>query len=297
MIFTIIDNKTIQKLIILKAKSIELLAEMNGQIEFLEAEFEDEILRAEEIIGVIIRTIETLKKLVVKYKFKNRNEEIHFFKEVKPQFTSKLYYYNTILRIETQKPVGGKDVLKKFYQSELDKIKAFFDDNLDFYRYYRFRNTFLDEKYFLRGNFDYKTKLENFFIELDPKFSTSHDNKVALIMANDLLTIFIDKKILNLENSNQLNSQRNHNAKLTWTGSKVALTELIYALQTEGVFNNGAASLKDIVEFFEVALNVELGQYRRNFLEIRARKDDKMKFLSSLMSKLNKRIDDNDEFY
>lgn len=91
----------------MKLKSIELLNELNGQIEFLEAEFEDEILRAEEIIGVIIRTIETLKKLVVKYKFKNRNEEIHFFKEVKPQFTSKLYYYNTILRIETQKPVGG----------------------------------------------------------------------------------------------------------------------------------------------------------------------------------------------
>lgn len=193
--------------------------------------------------------------------------------------------------------MGGKEVLKKFYQSELDKIKTFFDDNLDFYRYFRFRNTFLDEKYFLRGNFDYKTKLENFFIELDPKFSTSHDNKVALIMANDLLTIYIDKKILNLDNSNQLKSQRNHNAKITWTGSKVALTELIYALQTDGVFNNGAASLKDIVEVFEDALNVEIGQYRRNFLEIRARKDDKMRFLSSLMSKLNKRIEDNDEFY
>ena len=63
----------------MKAKSIELLTEMNGQIEFLEAEFEDEILRAEEIIGVIIRTIETLKKLVVKYKFKNR---INFIKTV-----------------------------------------------------------------------------------------------------------------------------------------------------------------------------------------------------------------------
>lgn len=297
MIFTIIDNKTIQKLLILKAKSIELLAELNCQIEFLESEFEDEIHRAEEIIGVIVKTIDALKKILFKYRFKSKGEEIYFFKEIKPLFTSKLYYYNTILRIETQKPIGSKKTLKNFFSSELDKIKAFFDANLDFYKYYRTKSTFLDEKYFLRGSYDYKTNLENHFYELDPKFSTSHDNKVALIMANDLLTIFIDKKILNLENPNQLNSQRNHNAKLTWTGSKVALTELIYALQTEGVFNNGAASLKDIVEFFEDALNVELGQYRRNFLEIRARKDDKMKFLSSLMSKLNKRIDDNDEFY
>lgn len=285
------------KLTILKTKSIELLNEMNGQIEFIEAEFEDEIHRAEEIIGVIIKTIDVLKKIVHKYKFKSRNEEIHFFKEIKPQFTSKLYYYNTILRIETQKPIGANEVLKNYYQLEQSRIKAFFDNNLDFYKYYRFRNNYLDEKYFLRGNFDIKNNLVDFFIELDPKFSTSHDNKVANIIANDLLLIYIDKKILNIENNNQNHTQRNHNAKMTWTGSKVAITELIYALQTEGVINNGNASLKDIAEFFEEIFNIDLGQYRRNFLEIKTRKEEKTKFLNSLANSLNKRISETDDFF
>ena len=46
-------------------------------------------------------------------------------------------------------------------------------------------------------------------------------------------------------------SQRQPNIKMMWTGSKVALTELLFALHTEGAFNNGAADLKDIAEYFE----------------------------------------------
>ena len=52
-------------------------------------------------------------------------------------------------------------------------------------------------------------------------------------------------------NENSEKSPRKPNVKLTWTGSKVALIELIYALHTEGVFNNGAADLKNIAEYFE----------------------------------------------
>lgn len=270
----------------METKSTELLAEMNGQIEFLAAEFEDEILRAEEIIGVIIRTIETLKKLVVKYKFKNRNEEIHFFKEVKPQFTSKLYYYNTILRIETQKPVGGKDVLKKFYQSELDKIIAFFDDNLDFYRYFRFRNTFLDEKYFLKGNFDYKTKLENFFIELDPKFSTSHDNKVALIMANDLLLIYIDKRIIELDAVDNRTAIQ-PKSKINWTGSKASLIELLYAVYKSNYFCGGNIEFSEVISEFEMFLKIDLGNFYKSINDIKNRKNSRTKFLQFLNENLN----------
>lgn len=270
----------------MKLKSIELLNELNGQIEFLEAEFVDEILRAEEIVGVIIRTIETLKKLVVKYKFKNRNEEIHFFKEIKPQFTSKLYYYNTILRIETQKPVGGKEVLKKFYQSELDKIKTFFDDNLDFYRYFRFRNTFLDEKYFIRGNFDYKTKLENFFIELDPKFSTSHDNKVALIMAYDLLLIYIDKRIIELDVEDNRTAIQ-PKSKINWTGSKASLIELLYAVYKSNYFSGGNIEFSEVISEFESFLKIDLGNYYKTINDIKNRKNSRTKFLQFLNDNLN----------
>ena len=90
-------------------------------------------------------------------------------------------------------------------------------------------------------------------------------------------------------------TQRQPNMKMMWTGSKVALTELIFALHTEGAFNNGAADLKDIAEYFEENFNIDLGQYRRTFLEIRVRKKDRAKFISTLREKLLKRMDDTDE--
>ena len=83
--------------------------------------------------------------------------------------------------------------------------------------------------------------------------------------------------------------------KLKWTAPKVALTELLYALNSEGVFNNGTADLKDIAEFFEYIFEIDLGQYRRTFLEIRARKSDRTKFISSLNEALLKRMDNADD--
>ena len=41
----------------------------------------------------------------MKFKFRNAGEEIHFFKDIKPQFVSKLIYYNEVYNIETNKPV------------------------------------------------------------------------------------------------------------------------------------------------------------------------------------------------
>jgi hypothetical protein len=207
-----------------------------------------------------------------------------------------LIYYNQIYKIERKKPSGGNRILKKYYNSELSKLKAFFDKELDFYQYFRSGNTYLDYKYFIRGEFDIKLALDSYYFETDASFATSHDFKVATILANDLIQLYIENQLLMIEKKEILeNSQRTPNVKLTWTSSKVALIELLYALHTEGVFNNGAADLKDIAEYFEHIFEIDLGQYRRVFLEIRARKSDRTKFLITLNDSLQKRMENSDD--
>ncbi|WP_430393710.1 RteC domain-containing protein [Chryseobacterium profundimaris] len=76
--------------------------------------------------------------------------------------------------------------------------------------------------------------------------------------------------------------------KLSWTGSKVALIELVYALQTEGVFNNGNADLKEIIENFEQIFSIDLGQFNRVFLVIRIRKSSPTKFFRFFKGVFNK---------
>ena len=273
-----------------------LLTNLNEQLNFTDLEIDDPIQRSESAINIIIISIEKLKDNFEKEKVKSLEYEIDFFKNIKPKFTSKLIYYNAIFKIETKKPHGGERILKKYLYNELDKLKRYFDNNLDFYKYYRTGSNYLDHKYFTRGKFDVKLALDSFYFEVDHTFSTSHDFKVAKIMAHDLIQVYLEDKLLMLENKEpKEKSQVNPKVKQTWTGSKVALIELLYALHTEGVFNNGASDLKDVAEYFENIFNIDLGQYHRAFLEIRMRKSDQTKFLNALKEKLVKRMENTDD--
>ena len=277
-------------------KVTKLLSDLNEQLNFINLEIDNQSIRCESAINIILKTINNLKIIVGKNNFKTETEEIHFFKEIKPQFTSKMIYYNAIFKIEMKKPNGGNRILKKYYNNELVKLKAFFDNELEFYKYYRSGSTYLDYKYFLRGKFDIKMSLDSYYFETDKNFSTSHDFKVAKILANDLIQLYLENQLRMIDNIDiKEKSQRQPNTKMTWTGSKVALTELLYALHSEGVFNNGAADLKNIAEYFEYVFEIDLGQYRRTFLEIRMRKAEKTKFIVALNDTLLKRMENTDE--
>lgn len=274
----------------------QLLEDLNEQLNFLNLEIDDNLVRCEKAIEIILKSVQKLKLLFFKENFKSIDKEIDFFKNIKPKFTSKLIYYNLIYKIEAQMPFGGERVLKKYFNNELDKIKRYFYNNHDFNKYHRTGSSYLDTKYYVRGAIDIKLAVDSFFFEADHTFATSHDFKLAKILAHDLLQVYIEDRLRDIDYKTlKEKTQREPNTKLSWTSSKVALIELIYALQTEGVFNNGIADIKDIVEHFEKNLNIDLGQYRRTFLEIKARKADRPRFIQALKDTLEKRMNNSDE--
>lgn len=277
-------------------KTNKLLTELTEQLNFIDLEIDNPIVKSEKAVEICIKSKEELRGLIQKTNFKSEVEEIQFFKEIKPQFTSKIIYYNTIFNIEMKKPNGGTRILKKYYSNELSKLKAFFDNELEFYKYYRTGNIYLDYKYFLRGKFDIKLSVNSYYFETDKTFSTSHDYKVAKILANDLIQLYLENQLIMIDNKDNTEKlQRKPNVKMTWTAPKVSLIELLYAFHSEGTFNNGAADLKDIAEYLEYIFDIDLGQYRRTFLEIKARKSDKTKFIITLNDGLLKRMESSDE--
>lgn len=82
--------------------------------------------------------------------------------------------------------------------------------------------------------------------------------------------------------------------KMTWTGSKTDLIELIYALYYAGFFNNGNTDIKEIAAYFEQVFNIELGKVYRTFLEIRARKNNRTNCLDTLKEILIRKMRDLD---
>ncbi len=272
------------------------LSNIEDQLNFIHAEHEDKIKRSEESAKIILKAYNQLKQFISKYKFKNQSEEIHYFKALKPKLISKYIYFSKVYNIETNKPQGSDKSKKKYYLNELDKISRYFDANIDFIRYYRSNDTYLDHKYFMRDNLDFRFSTESFAVELDRKQSTNFDYKIAKIRANDLLQVYLHDELKHIEFYDKKEKvQGQPKTKLSWTDSKTSLIELIYALHSQDVFDKGKSDIKEIAAYFENVFNIDLGDYYRTYLEIRMRKSGKTKFLDTLKQALTKRIDDIDD--
>ena len=276
----------------------QTLFELNEQLSFINIEMDDLVTKSVKSTEITLKVINNIKKQFLKDKTMSLDSEIDFFKNIKPKFTSLYIYHNAIFKIETKMPHGGEKITKKYLNNELKKLKRFFDNNLDFYNYHRTGSSYLDFKYFVRGNYDVSLRLDSFYFEVDHNFSTSHDFKLAKVLAYDRIQVYLETKLSNIGKKLDVEkSQLEPKGKMIWTANKVALTELLYALHTKGGFNNGATELKEIASYFEEVFSIDLRQYRRTFLEIRERKSDRTKFLSTLAVELNKRMEETDESF
>jgi len=274
-----------------------LISEFETKLETLESSNEDVLYIAENGITHTEKCIKSLRGKVIQNGFISTQEEIHFFKHIKPQIFSKLIYYVKLFNIESKRPRSSSKFQVKYLNSQINKLQVYFNDNLEFYHYYRRGSTTLDEQYFVRGKSDLRSPTESFHFFTDEQFSTCQDGTVATIMAYDMLIVYLQQEIEALEtntDNTKLNAMK-QSSKLFWTGSKTELIELIYALHSSGAINSGTADIKEMASLFEHIFNIDLGNYYHTFIEIRARKCSKTKFLDKLIEALNKRFEESDE--
>ena len=272
-----------------------------GEIYFIEIEQQISLLlniASEKSIGlnqvlIFINTnINNLYSWLNNNTFDDTEKEIHFFKVIKPRLVSYLLYYDKILEIETNSHFSKHNKIKY-----LKKLQKEADDHGEkyksFYRYYYSKLTHKDEKYFTRNKKNVIRYHDSHIINYDFKVSSSHDHLVATIISNDKLIIYIENLLENLNNSIKANESP---TKYNWTGNKIELVELIYALKEQNVINNGAADIKEIAKLFETMFNVELEEnIYRWYFDIKKRKISRTKFLNQLAENLNKKMDNEDE--
>ncbi|TXJ24938.1 MAG: tetracycline regulation of excision, RteC [Chitinophagaceae bacterium] len=251
-------------------------------------------MRSVDLVKV---TMERLKMYVMENPFSEESEEIHFFKVVKPQFTSKLIYYMKLYRLESNRPVGDSRLLKKFLKSELRELQETFIRHRTFYQYYRSGATYLDSKYFLRTGQDIHLMPDPQYLVLDRTFHTTHDYLVSELQANEKLSQLLTADLEKLQGKVQAPAGKPVSGKnaLTWTESKAALYELIYAVFSVGAINNGNTEIKEIANFFAEGLNVDVGNIYRAAQELRIRKISRTKFLNKMIKRVEDRWDETDE--
>jgi hypothetical protein len=280
-------------------KKIEkIVKELDYNLDFLEKETEGILEKAEESIRVTKRALEQIRILFLRKKIIPKKEEILFFKNIKPYVFSKLIYYVKLFSIESKRPRSSNKSQVKYFNNHIDRLQNYFNDNLEFYHYFRRGAIFLDEEYFIRGKADIRLFPDSLSFFTDDKFSSSHDTTVATIMAYDMLIIYLKREIDKLENNNSMETNYGaftNQSKLFWTGNKTDLIELIYALHSSGSVNSGTADIKEMASACEQMFNIDLGDYYRTFLEIRSRKINQTKYIDKLKDSLENKMLDSDE--
>lgn len=264
-------------------KIAQLQGDLEQQLHALQ-DLDNNIIKiSEQALLYIDISIRKVKDMVSEHHFESIAEEVHFFKKLKPEFTSKYVYYSAVLDLESHVPQAGEKVVKKYYEGAQQRLKVFYRNHSEFYSYYIREATYLDHKYFVRNAYDLKMNLPQEYYNFDLNFTTSHDHMLACFIANKQLDQYLKKKIERLNKINKVQTM----TPLTWSASKVGLTELIYGLYQMRCFNGGNIELSEVIRFVEKSLGTDLGNFHKTIFEIRTRKQGPTKFLNLVTDHLN----------
>jgi hypothetical protein len=250
-----------------------IILELENNLESLKISNENVLILSQKAVALCSDVLMEMKETVKKNDFQSEKEESHLFK------------------IETKRP-ESKLLKEKYLMRVIKKLHKYFEQNADICKYYRSKQESFDKMYFLRENRNLNNPSDSIVPYIDHEFSTMHDHSFSCIMAHDQLIRYLENEIGKLQNQ-ELEPERSK-TNYTWTDSKIALVELIYALHSTCSINNGKIDIKELVELFEKLFQIDLEEYSRTFIDIRMRKTGRAKYLDNLKQSLMKKMEDAD---
>lgn len=247
-------------------------------------------LKGNDALNMSVMAMQAIRDVVKQVKdyillngFEDINEEILFFKELKPLLHSKLIYYIEIKEIESKRILcASKEFVRAYLVEHVERLTGYLKENIYTYQYLQLGSTFLDEALFTRMNVLESSRVH--CDNLDNAYMTAWDDKVSRILAYQMLLEYLNSEILFLDNP------LNKSSKLIWRGTKRGLVELIYALVTKECFVE--ATIKELADFFQLNFNIELGDYYGIYKELKERPvKNRAGFLNDLADGLLKRME------
>lgn len=130
---------------------------------------------------------------MIDYTFNDSQEEVLFFKNLKPMFTSEVIFYSWAVKAVSNCPKGKNRALES-YDCESRRLSDFFEANREFYIYYISGDSRYDLDYFTGGAQSIRCEFDEIPIESNLSLSSSHDLLVAYILAAKRYSQFLKQK-------------------------------------------------------------------------------------------------------
>lgn len=272
----------------------QILSQIRHQEEKLSSQMMKTVEEALQMTLFLKEMLSSIKSKVLQDGFMDEQQEIDFFKNIKPQVLGKLIYHNKVFRMETTCPVSEGKMHQSFYESQFKMLKLEYEEsicNKDFYRYYRAGRTDRDHIYFKLGQINYHDGLKSGVFEIDLSFSTYYDNKIARIIANELLYTYLITKINPEENPDMILMNKDSGKDMSWTNSQNALIELIYALYASNSVSHGSIGIRKMALVFQVLFRTPLNDIHHAFHRMKTRAGSRTAFLDQLKLSLEDYMD------
>ncbi len=154
-------------------------------------------------IPVVRKCLTELKAHVIEHPFKRRSEEIDFFKRMKPAIVCHLIFLTEVFnwwndRVREDDP----DKQRRYWTDKRKWIRTCFRKQVVLFNYLINDYNWLDVHFFVRqqtADFYYwgiPNELDPVSFLVDPEFSTSHDHRVAKLIAYKMLDEFSLQQLL-----------------------------------------------------------------------------------------------------
>jgi hypothetical protein len=268
--------------------------ELRNQLTSIEEKDSSVLSKSEASILACAGFLEEIRLEVITKGFTNEEEEIRFFKHIKPKFASEYIFQIDLYNFRKSCPEGDEQMIRTFVRREQKKINYYLEDHKFYDEYFKLNVDYNDQIYFVRGEYNFKHYADRALPDADPLFVTMMDPLLSRIISakrlQEYLTHIADTG--NLTFKTTMPWLKGTEEDIKWTGKAAELLMLIYALCEAGVFNNGNAKIGDVIKQFEEMFKIQLGHPYDAFYKIKMRKTGAIKFIQKLQDGLDRKLDD-----
>lgn len=248
-----------------------------------------QIKRAERAIRTIQLAISDVRTKVSIHQFENEEEEICFFKDLLPEFYSRLILELHVFQLESRRPKASVKLQRQVLQNELKYITFFLEKHAGFLQYYNAGDTSLDRQYFVRNPSGSASPLLllDCSLALDNSFCTTYSLILSEIKAFEKLQRYVLIESYGLKHKNK-HGGNNVIEPMEWKLGPFALTELGYLIYLTGAI---PGSLKTVMAFLGKIFDIPLSNTSRILQQMRIRKGERAAFLAKGIRLVHQHMD------
>jgi hypothetical protein len=177
-------------------RSLQLYQQMETDMALCQKKELDPLKEIESCFHISNSYWATLRHDIARHEFATIEDEIKFFKTIKPLFTVEIEYYSFRYHAQLFKDsIPDYWERRMFWQRESKRLKKFQEEFKDFSAYYKGKCTDKDREWFVRDNSDINDIPGVTSYDLESRAATSHDHLVAKMLALERYMEYVNNEL------------------------------------------------------------------------------------------------------